>query len=302
MALEASELILNPNGSIYHLGLVPDQLADLIITVGDPKRVESVSKHFDAVEFSLAKREFHTVTGRIGNQRLTVISTGIGTDNIDIVLNELDALINIDLKTRTVKTSAQALNIVRIGTSGSLQADIEVDSFVLSTHGLGLDGLLLYYAQDAVASLSDVGLRTKIENYLASFPVKPYLAEGSKTLLNRFLKAEHNNGAINWQAGITATCTGFYAPQGRKLRLDTRIPDLLERLGSFSDDSISENKLRITNFEMETAGLYGLSGLLGHQCLSVNAILANRVSGKFSSDPGKAVDRAIKASLDILIS
>ncbi|QQS27391.1 MAG: nucleoside phosphorylase [Sphingobacteriales bacterium] len=275
-----SELVLNDDGSIYHLHLHPEQIAPVIITVGDPDRVEMVSKYFDAIEFRIQKREFITHTGRIGNKRLTVISTGIGTDNIDIVLNELDALVNIDLKTRIIKPNLTPLTIVRLGTSGALHPEIAVDSFVVSTHGLGLEGLLHYY------QLSNNKKETAIINALPLLnpDVHPYLTEGSSLLLDKI-----GNGMIS---GITATCGGFYGPQGRQLRLQPAINDILTRLQAFNHQGY-----RVTNFEMETAAIYGLSRLLGHQALSVNVILANRATGRFSSNPSKAVSSLITAML-----
>ncbi|OWY24131.1 phosphorylase [Sphingobacteriales bacterium UPWRP_1] len=281
--IASSELVLNDDGSIYHLHLQPENIAPTIITVGDPDRVAMVSKYFDHIEFATQKREFVTHTGRVGNKRLTVISTGIGTDNIDIVLNELDALVNIDLKTRTPLPETTQLTIVRLGTSGSLHPDIPVDSIVVSSFGLGFDGLLHYYHFQP----------DETENkLLAHFPtlqngIVPYIARASQTLLSNF---QHR-----FTTGITATCSGFYGPQGRQLRLQPALPQLLTQLQQFSD-----RHHRVTNFEMETAAIYGLSRLLGHRALSVNVIMANRALGMFSPNPYKAIDHLIQTTLPLI--
>jgi uridine phosphorylase len=265
-----SELILNDRGAVYHLDLRPEELATTIITVGDPDRVAKVSRHFDAVEVKQQHREFVSHTGYIGNKRITVIATGIGPDNIDIVLNELDALVNIDFENRTIKDTLTSLNIIRIGTSGSLQADVPVDSFVASTHGLGLDNLLNFYRLDHNANITN-----------------PYITHGSAALLKHFVNGYH--------AGITVTCPGFYGPQGRVLRLGIKNPDLINRLTHFT-----YGQHRITNFEMETSAIYGLGKLLGHHCLSLNAIVANRIHQQFSKDSSKLVEDLITKSLDII--
>lgn len=281
--IASSELVLNPDGSVYHLHLRPENIASTIITVGDPDRVTMVSKYFDAVEFTMQKREFVTHTGRVGNKRLTVISTGIGTDNIDIVLNELDALVNIDLQTRTPLPETTQLSIVRLGTSGSLHPDIPVDSFVVSSFGLGLEGLMHFYHFHPDETEQQL---------LAHFPplkngVVPYIAAASQTLL-------HKIGA-GITAGITATCSGFYGPQGRQLRLQPALTDLLTQLQHFS-----LGQHRVTNFEMETAAIYGLSRLLGHRALSVNVIMANRALGQFSQKPYEAIDNLIQTMLPLI--
>ncbi len=282
-----SELIINDRGGIYHLDVRPEELADTIIVVGDPGRVEKVSKHFDSIEHRLSHREFVTHTGRIGNKRLSVVSTGIGPDNIDIVFNELDALANIDFETRTVKENLTKLNIIRFGTSGSLQADIPVDSFVASTHGLGLDNLLNFYSYQKTADdkamadafIEQTGLNTTITN--------PYAFSGSETLLNKFNEGYHN--------GITVTCPGFFGPQGRVLRLGLASPGLVDKLSHFNF-----NNHRITNFEMETSAIFGLGKLMGHECMSINTIIANRVVKEFSKDGNAAVENMIKKSLEAL--
>ena len=285
-----SELIITNRGAIYHLDLRPEELAETVVLVGDPDRVKKVSAHFDKIEYKLQHREFITHTGYIGNKRLSVLSTGIGPDNIDIALNELDALVNIDFETREVKQKTTSLNIVRFGTSGALQGDIPVDSFVASTHGLGFDNLLNYYAYDKTkdenelvdAFVSQTGLDTKI--------TVPYISKGSETLLNKFPNEQYHKG-------ITVTCPGFYGPQGRILRLPLAAPGLINKLTDFRHGSD-----KITNFEMETSAIYGLGKLLGHHCLSINVIVANRVVQQFSKDSNAAVEKMIKTSLEYLIA
>lgn len=296
MALESSELITNADGSIYHLALKPEQVADTVLTVGDPGRVPRVSRHFDHIESEVEKREFRSCTGTLAGQRMTVLSTGIGTDNIDIALNELDALCNIDLESRQIKQPLRSLRIIRLGTSGSLQADIPVDALVLSSHGLGLDGLLDYY-QDPEHRLQWSGENPEHSPQnnqlipwpqdLNQFPIRPYLIAGSSKLQELF--------PPSIARGITATCPGFYGPQGRNLRLQSILPDLPHRLSQ-----LRFGEHRVTNFEMETAAIYGLGALLGHQCASVNVILANRINGTFSKNPSAAVDYLIRSVLEIL--
>jgi uridine phosphorylase len=282
-----SELILNSRGAVYHLNLLPEELADTIITVGDPDRVAEVSKHFDVIEAKLQHREFVTHTGTIGSKRLSVVSTGIGTDNIDIVLNELDALANIDLITRTVKQQLTKLKIVRIGTSGSLQANIPVDSFVASTYGLGIDNLINFYRPDnndeELAILKAFSMHTQLSQQVAA----PYISSAAPSLLKHFVEGFHH--------GITVTCPGFYGPQGRVLRLGLQYPDLINQLTTYRYG----NHI-ISNFEMETAGIYGLGKLLNHYCMSLSAIVANRVSREFSKDGAKAVENLIVKTLEIL--
>lgn len=289
MRIAESELIINSRGAIYHLDVRPEELADTIIVVGDPDRVKKVSKHFDRIEHQLQHREFITHTGYIGKKRLSVMSTGIGPDNIDIAINELDALANIDFSTREIKSTFKKLHIIRFGTSGSLQADIPVDSFVASTHGLGLDNLMNYYAYqkstDELALIDAFVSQTQLNKDITI----PYVFAGGQSLINKF-----NNG---FYQGITVTCPGFYGPQGRILRLSLNSPGLINKLTDFSF-----NSHRITNFEMETSAIYGLGKLLGHECLSVNAIVANRVVQQFSKDSNAAVERLIKAALETLVS
>jgi uridine phosphorylase len=285
--IQSSELILNPNGSVYHLNLLPENIAHDIICVGDQNRVEKITQFFDSIEFSQQKREFKTQTGIYKGKRITVLSTGIGPDNIDIVMNELDALVNIDLKTRKPKTELTSLNIIRIGTSGSLQPDIPCDSFVMSKMGLGLDNMLRSYLIDAISN-------TAIENAFISHTNwdlrkgRPYVISGSEKLEKRF---ESNK----IHKGITATAGGFYGPQGRVLRLDIQDKTLNSKMDNFNFEGN-----RITNFEMETSAIYGLGKLLGHECLSLNAIIANRALGTFSENPYKAVDELIAYTLNKL--
>ncbi|CAM3859875.1 nucleoside phosphorylase [Sphingobacterium prati] len=278
-----AELILNPDGSIYHLNLLPADLATTIITVGDPDRVAKVSKYFDRIELKKGKREFITHTGYIGTKRLSVISTGIGTDNIDIVLNELDALVNIDFQNKTLKSELTVLDIVRIGTSGAVQADIEMGSILASTYGIGFDALMQYYQKpyDEV----ELNIQSSLIRHFPQLNLKPYVARAGKGLLERI--------AFDLQKGMTLTAPGFYGPQGRSLRSDNTIPDLIPLINSFK-----YNGLRLTNLEMETAGIYALASMLGHQAVSINAILASRVAGKFSSDPEAVVEKAIQLVLE----
>lgn len=287
MSIKQSELILNPDGSIYHLHLRPEDLATTIITVGDPDRVDQVSKYFDHIELKQQKREFNTHTGLYKNQRITVISTGIGSDNIDIVLNELDALVNIDFETRTLKNKLTALNIVRIGTSGALQADIPVDSILMSTYGLDINGMLPSYKIETIRNKAfekAFCMHTEWNNDRA----QPVLVENSKAL-------EHQLYENHILTGITATCGGFYGPQGRMLRLEPKDSIFRNKLQSFRYED-----LKITNFEMETSAIYGLSKLLGHQACSMNAILANRANGSFSKKPDETINNLIQYTLNKL--
>ena len=282
-----SELVLNENGSIYHLDLLPENIAETIILVGDQGRVGKISKHFDSIEYSGQKREFLTHTGRIGSKRLTVLSTGIGTDNIDIVINELDALVNIDLNNRTVKKDVKSLNLIRLGTSGSLQEDLPVDSFLLSTHGIGFDGVLNYYEKGA--EIEDTRLTDAFIEQIGwntTFP-RPYIVSGSDKLFNLLKEGTYH--------GITATANGFYGPQGRQLRLKPTVPDLNERLSRFEYEGH-----RITNFEMETSALFGLGKALGHECATVCAIIANRFKKEYSKNHDLAVDQLISFLLNRL--
>jgi len=285
--IQNSELILNPDGSVYHLNLRPEHIAHDIIFVGDQNRVEKITQFFDSIEFSTQKREFKTQTGIFKGKRISVMSTGIGPDNIDIVINELDALVNIDLETRQPKENLTSLNIIRIGTSGSLQADIPVDSFVMSKYALGLDNMLRSYLIDEV---SNVALEDAFVHH-TNWDIrkgKPYAIACSEEL-EKFIESD---GIFK---GITATAGGFYGPQGRVLRLNIQDEELNSKM-----DNFSFNDERITNLEMETAAIYGLSALLGHKALSLNAIIANRASGTFSDDPYRAVDELIAYTLNKL--
>ena len=285
--IAASELILNPDGSVYHINLKPGQIANDIIFVGDQNRVEKITKHFDSIEFTTQKREFKTQTGTYKGKRITVMSSGIGPDNIDIVMNELDALVNVDLATRTVKNELTSLNIVRIGTSGSLQADIPCDSFVMSQYGLGLDNMLRSYLIDEISETEMEEAIIKQTNWDMR-KGRPYVIAGSKTLEQR-LESD------KIYKGFTGTAGGFYGPQGRVVRLPIQDPELNSKM-----DSFNFNGTRMTNLEMETGAIYGLGKLLGHNCLSLNAIIANRATGTFSEDPYKAVDELIEYTLNKL--
>lgn len=277
-----SELILNSDGSIYHLHLLPEDIADTIILVGDPNRVELVSKYFDKIEIKKQKREFITHTGYIGKKRLTVISTGIGTDNIDIVLNELDALANINLNTREVNSNPKVLKFIRIGTSGSLQESIPVDSTCISSYGLGLDSLMHFYDYEEDQHISD--LLNHIDEALEMVFINPYLFKAPGNLLQHFGNEFHS--------GITASCCGFYAPQGRMLRMYAKYENILKKLSQ-----IHVSDLFISNFEMETSGIYGLASIMGHEALSVNAIVANRINQTFSKHADKTIDNTIQKTL-----
>ena len=282
-----SELIINSRGAVYHLDVKPEELANTIILVGDPGRVKKVSAHFDKIEHRLEHREFITHTGTIGNKQLSVISTGIGPDNIDIVLNELDALANIDFESRTIKKELTKLNLIRFGTSGSLQADIPVDSFVASTHGLGLDNLLNFYSYEKTAANKELVNAFVEQTKLDTAITNPYVFSGSEMLLKKMGKDFHK--------GITVTCPGFFGPQGRVLRLGLSSPGLVDKLTHFSF-----NNHRITNFEMETSAIYGLGKLMGHECMSINTIIANRVAQEYSKDSNAAVEKMIQRSLEAL--
>lgn len=278
-----TDLILNPDGSIYHLNLLPEDIADTIITVGDPDRVSAVSERFDHVELKKGKREFITHTGYIGSNRITVISTGIGTDNIEIVLNELDALANIDFGNRTEKPASKSLNIIRIGTSGSLHDDIPVDSILVSENAIGLDSLMHYYTPSL--SLEEEHFKRSVESHFEGLAnIVPYVAAADKALLSKIGK--------DLKHGITVTSPGFYAPQGRMLRARSSHDNLIKFFQNYH-----YNYQRITNLEMETAGIYAMAKVLGHNALSVNAILANRITLQFSTDPQKTVNKAIELVL-----
>ncbi len=285
--LQDSELVLNPDGSVYHLKLKPEHIAETIIVVGDQNRVEAISKQFDNVEFRISNREFVTHTGTLNKKRLTVLSTGIGTDNIDIVVNELDAAVNIDLQTRQIKPKHTTLNIIRLGTSGALQADIPVDSFVLSTHGIGCDGLLNFYKFDE--NILDKRMMEAFISYTSwdkNLP-RPYIVKGSDKLEKLLGEGLYK--------GVTATASGFYGPQGRVLRIPLAMPQLNEKIETFNFEGN-----RIANFEMETSALYGLGAILGHNTLTICDIIANRVIKQFSKDYKKSVEKLIALVLERL--
>ncbi|RZA04135.1 MAG: phosphorylase [Sphingobacteriaceae bacterium] len=286
--ISETDLILNADGSAYHLNLLPGDVADTVITVGDQDRVGEITQYFDHIELKKGKREFITHTGTIGNKRITVISTGIGTDNIDIVFNELDALVNIDFKTRIPHSSLHSLNIIRIGTSGAVQADIPVDSLLVSAAAFGLDALMHYYKQNLSSQEKDL-----LNDFISALPVdynlSPYIASADLTLLNTL--------GDGLSQGITITAPGFYAPQGRQVRAQNIMPDLMNIIQNFRS-----NGNRITNLEMETAGIYGLAASLGHKALSCNVILANRVTNNFSKQPAKIMDHYIKQLLEKIIA
>ena len=284
--LSEADLIINPDGSIYHLNLLPEDIADTVITVGDLDRVAEVSKHFDSIEVKKGKREFITHTGYIGKKRITVLSTGIGTDNIDIVFNELDALVNIDFESRTVKKELKSLDIIRIGTSGAVQKDIPMGTILASSFGLGFDALMHYYVHQV--SGDEHTLLDSVKSHFSHIKnIHPYITAADPSLLNSIAKG--------METGITITAPGFYAPQGRQVRAKNAVPNFIELLNSFK-----EGNNRITNLEMETAGIYALAKALGHKALSINAILASRVNFEFSTEPNKIVEKAIKVVLERL--
>jgi uridine phosphorylase len=284
----SSELVLNADGSVYHLKLQPEQVANDVIVVGDQGRVEEVSRNFDTVECRIQNREFITHTGMYRGKRISVISTGIGTDNIDIVMNELDALVNIDLNERVIKSSLQSLRIVRIGTSGTLMHDVPVDSVIASSHGLGFDGLMHFYR--TAQNHEDVALADEIAQFL-NLPDtinKPYICSADAELFQRL--------RTGFYQGITATASGFYGPQGRKLRIDPAVSDLNERMMQFT----SLKGHRITNFEMETSALYGLSNALGHKACTLCVIIANRARLEYSKNYKPTMNMLIGTVLDRL--
>ncbi|MFB9052213.1 nucleoside phosphorylase [Formosa undariae] len=288
MAIKESELILNPDGSVYHLNLKPEHIAHTIILVGDQDRVSKITKYFDSVEYSIQKREFKTETGLYKGKRISVVSTGIGCDNIDIVLNELDALVNIDFETRSIKKELTTLNIIRVGTSGSLQKEVPVDSFALSSYGLDFSGMLHFYNIENHRNKAFESAFVTHTQWNANKAL-PVLIHNSKSLEALFSSEETS-------AGVTATASGFYGPQGRVLRLSIEDKDLNDKIHSFNFEG-----LKVINFEMETAAIYGLSALLGHNALSLNAIIANRATGEFSTDPGKLIERLITYTLNRIL-
>ena len=289
MSIKNSELILNSDGSIYHLHLKPLDISDTIIFVGDQDRVGEVTKHFDTIDFETQSREFKTQTGIYKGKRLSVISTGIGSDNIDIVLNELDALVNIDFKTREIKNTKTSLSIVRIGTSGALQPDIAIDSFVLSSYGMDINGMLQSYN---IESIKNDTIEQAFVKHTKWSPKKPY-----PVIVTNSKRLETLLSSNETLKGMTATCGGFYGPQGRVLRLKLQDENLNHKIDSFNFKG-----LKVANFEMETSAIYGLSKLLGHEACSMNAILANRALGTFSKNPQETIDKLIIYTLNKLIS
>ncbi len=285
--IASSELIITPRGNIYHLDLAPEHIAPTVITVGDPDRVKEVSKYFDKITHKAQHREFVTHTGMIGNKPISCVSTGIGPDNIDIVYNELDALVNIDFATRTVKPEHTQLSLIRMGTCGCLQGDVPVESIIVSSHAIGMDNLMHYYRMsnnpDETYIINEFIKHTGLENK----SIVPYIAEGAISLRKHF--------GAGFVHGITVTCPGFYGPQGRVLRAPLAFPHLIDALTTFRYQDI-----RITNFEMETSAIYGLGKILGHKSLSISTAVANRVSKTFCSDGNAAVDNMIRKSLEVI--
>ncbi len=280
-----SELIINADGSIYHLNLKPEDIADTIIFVGDPDRVAEVSKYFDNIEVKKGKREFITHTGFLGNKRLTVISTGIGTDNIDIVINELDALVNIDFQTKSLKEEIKSLDIVRIGTSGSIQGNIAIGTILASEFAIGFDTLMQYYKKPYTDT--ELAIQNAVIHNFEDLTFRPYIGRASEKLLAKF--------AHDLPKGITMTAPGFYGPQGRSLRTNNTYPQLIKQANQFI-----VGKRQITNLEMETAGIYAMCNMLGHHAISINAILASRVQESFCENPQEIIDNAIKLVLNRL--
>lgn len=282
--ISETNLILNEDGSVYHLNLLPRHISDTIITVGDPSRVYRVSQYFDDIEFEMNQREFITHVGTFKGKKITVISTGIGTDNIEIFFTELDALVNVDLKTREPKSRKKKLKVIRIGTSGALQEDIPLGAHLVTDYAVGLDNLMAFYdlpVDDFEAAIAD-DIQKK-----TSLPFTPYVVRGSEVLRKQF--------GGDMIVGNTVTTPGFYGPQGREVRIPIKYPRLLEELNYYHNKS---SDFWLTNFEMETAGYYAMARLLGHEVLSVNAIIANRVKNKFSKQPHKVIDALIKKVLD----
>lgn len=289
MSIKSSELITNDDGTIFHLHLLPEDLAEDVILVGDPGRVALIASYFDSIELKKSNREFYTITGIYKGHRLSVISTGIGPDNIDIVINELDALVNIDLKTKEIKTQKRSLNIVRIGTSGSVQADIPVDSFVISEKSIGCDGVLRFYAGHP--SICDRDFEEAFIRHCNWAPdaARPYVVDASSTLVNKL----HTEGLT--YRGVTLTAVGFYGPQGRILRLPLAMPGINDRITAFRYQDY-----KVTNYEMESAAITGLCNLLGHHAATICLIIANRISGEASADYHGYMEKLIHYTLEKL--
>lgn len=288
MKLKASELVLNRDGSIYHLGLQPEELAHTVITVGDPGRVSRISDHFENIEIKKQKREFLTHTGEYKGKRITVMSTGMGTDNIDIAFTELDALVNIDLKNQKLKEEHTSLDIIRIGTTGSIQEEIGVGDFIVSERAIGFDGLLHYYAENSFLE-NEISEAFVEQTNWSNKRATPYVVKGDESLIAR-MSSEHTI------KGFTATNVGFYGPQGRVLRAHVPDSSMNNKIANFN-----YNGLKITNLEMETSGIYGMSRLLGHRAVSMNAVLANRPLGKFAESSTGIVDELIEYSLSRIV-
>lgn len=278
MFIPPSELIINPDNSVYHLKLRPEEIADTIITVGDPERVGLVAQHLDSIKVEKSSREFRTITGELGGKPLTIISTGIGTDNIDIVINELDALANIDFRSREVKNKHRQLSFIRIGTSGAIREEVSLDSFIISSHAIGFDGLLNFYYSEHVRNWEIEDKVQANQNF--------YAVDADENLISSFSSLG--------KEGITITANGFYGPQSRNLRLKHNFD-----YTKLTKD-IVYNDLVPTNLEMETAGIYGMSKLLGHKAISLNAILANRITNQFSKNPSKTVEKLIEKSVEVI--
>jgi uridine phosphorylase len=290
--IPSSELVINPDNSIYHLNLQPHQLAETIITVGDPERVPSISQFFDTIEYKIHKREFVTHTGMYKGKRVSVISTGMGTDNVEVLMTELDALVNVDFETREIKEKLTSLTIIRVGTSGSLQSDIKVGSLLASQNAIGMDTLMQFYRLEQSQKEQEISEQIK-EN--AKIDFNPYIVSADESLINHFTKDDSNN-SVKMITGNTLTCPGFYAPQGREVRLKPKTDNYLDKI---------RNKIegfQLTNMEMETAGYYAMGRMLGHKMLSLNAILANRITHEFSENPQEEVNALIDYTLERIIS
>ncbi|MCL7987705.1 nucleoside phosphorylase [Sphingobacterium sp. lm-10] len=278
-----SELILNQDGSVYHLNLLPEDIADTIIFVGDQERVPLVSRHFDDIEIVKGKREFITHTGHLRGKRISVVSTGIGTDNIDIVINEIDALFNVDLQTKVLNSKIKSVDIIRIGTSGSMRRDIEIDQIIVSEFAVGFDSLMQFYKKQYTDE--EIRIREVVTEAFATLDIRPYVGKANESLLEKY--------AHDLPRGITVTAPGFYGPQGRKVRTQETAPQFIEVAGNLAIDG-----RHITNLEMETAGIYALSNMFGHRAISINAILASRVDTRFSEQPQAVIERAIELVLE----
>ncbi|MCY4779522.1 nucleoside phosphorylase [Sphingobacterium sp. UT-1RO-CII-1] len=278
-----AELILNGDGSVYHLNLLPEDLATTIIFVGDPDRVPAISKYFDNIEVKKGRREFVTHTGILRGKRVSVISTGIGTDNIDIVFNEIDALVNIDFSTRMLKEDLTRLDIIRIGTSGSIQGDIKIGTMLASEYAVGFDALMQFYVKDY--NLKEKKIKRAVKRHFEGLTFAPYVGKASKNLLRQF--------AVDLPKGITMTAPGFYGPQGRTLRSINQYPELIAKA-----NSLKVGKRSITNLEMETAGIYAMANMLGHRAISINVILASRIHDTFCENPQEVMDNAIRYVLN----